>query len=415
MTDGHSWDERAASGLSGPELCAYASRLIGSDPRLVLWGGGNSSVKTVSHGERVVWVKGSGADMKTIGPEGFSPLKLDALDALRSRSSMSDDEMLAAQSAALASERAPRPSIETLLHAWTPATHVYHTHADDVAGFTCAPKSRARTRKAFGADVLWVPYVRPGFDLSKRVAEAITRRPKAWGLVLDKHGALTWGDTAREAYERMITLSREAGRDVRLPGDRPELSEKPARLVGSHAQRRTAARRIAGWLQGDLAKPSVVRWCGAPEVLRFLARPEAAALTQRGPFTMEHALHTKARPLVWRGGSKEDLSKAVAAFKRRHQAYRAAYAPKAPAVDPSPRVLLVPGIGLFAAGRDSKAALVTEEIYRHTIEVIARVSSFTRYSPLGLKALAGVEFWELEMRKIKGLAPIRSSVPAGAR
>ncbi|MBI4348470.1 MAG: class II aldolase/adducin family protein, partial [Elusimicrobia bacterium] len=399
MSIAPAWDENEASGLSGPALCAYASRLIGADPRLVLWGGGNSSIKTRENGADVLWVKSSGVDMKTAGPEGFTALRLDALRRLRDARAMTDDEMLDGQNRALVDPSANRPSIETLLHAWVPAAHVYHTHADDVAGFTCTPRSRERTRRVFGGDVLWVPYARPGFELSKRVAEAVEKAPGAWGLILDKHGALTWGKTAREALEAMRRLAREAGADVRLPGDRPEWSSRKARPSGSSVSRWTAAEKIREWISGELPKPSVVRWCGAPEVLAFLARPETPAIVRRGPFTMEHALHTKARPLVWRGGTRESLASAVAAYRRWHAAYRQQYAPNAPAPEPSPRVVLVPGVGLFAAGRDAKAALVAEEIYLHTIEVISRVASFTRYAPLGLKLLAEIEFWPLELRK----------------
>ncbi|MBI4423931.1 MAG: SDR family NAD(P)-dependent oxidoreductase [Elusimicrobia bacterium] len=408
------WDEGAAAGLEGPALCAYASRLIGSDPELVLAGGGNSSIKTLERDgagrpTRVLWIKASGYAMRAISAEGFSPLRLDGLLALRSRAALSDEEMVARQKACLLDPKAARPSIETLLHAWVPAPHVYHTHADAVAGFTCAPRSRERTRRAFGEGVLWIPYRRPGFELSKRVAEAVERSPSAWALILDKHGALTWGGTAREACEAMLRLARACRRDVRLPGDRAELGRRPRAPAGLPAsERRRRAARLLPWLRGEAGRSrrAIVRWSDDPAVLRLLARPQAPALVRRGTFTMEHALHVRARPLLWRAGSRASLRRAFDRYRRWHAAYFRAHAPPGtPAGDHDPRVVLVPGLGLFALGRDWRLAGVPAEIYRHTARVILRVASFTRYAPLGPGPLGDVEFWPLETSKLALLAP----------
>lgn len=407
------WKDRAAAGLQGPALSAYASRLIGADSRFVLWGGGNSSIKTVEHDHAgretpVLWVKASGFDMKSITADGFAPLRLDDLSALRSREAMTDQEMVAYQMRCLLDPKAAKPSIETLLHAWVRAPHVYHTHADNVAGFTCTPRSQERTRRAFGDGVIWVPYVRPGFELAKLVAQAVEEAPGAWGLILDKHGALTWGQSAREAYEAMVRLVREAGRNVRVPGDKAELSRRRVSAQGRPAERRARALKLMPWLRGEISKDrrAILRWSEAPEVLSFLARPEGAALTQRGTFTMDHALQTKARPLVWRFGPRRSLARAMDGYRRWYGEHFHRHAPKGtPLMDPNPRVILVPGVGLFATGRDRCAAEAPEDIYRHTVQVIGRVASFTRYTPLDLKHLGAVEFWELETDKLKLAAP----------
>ncbi len=411
------WDERLASKLQGPALCAYASRLIGSDARMVLWGGGNSSIKTVErdHAGRdtaTLWVKASGYDMKSITAQGFSPLRLEELLLLRSRSRLSDEEMVAYQMRCLMDPKAAKPSIETLLHAFIPATHVYHTHADAVAGFTCTPSSRERTRRAFGDGVLWVPYIRPGFELSKRVAEAVASSPKAWALILDKHGALTWAESARQAYEAMLRLVRAAGRPHPLPGERGEWRPlRPRVALPSPAARSARAAQLMPWLRGTLGaeQACIVRWSDHPEVLRFLAHPKATAAGMRGTFTPDHTLQTKARPLYWRGRTRESLRKAVERYRHWHRDYFRSQAP-AGAQAPqghNPRVVLVPGVGMFCAGKDRRAAGISEEIYRHTIEVIARVGSFSRYTPLDWRHLAAVEFWPMETYKYKLLPPER--------
>lgn len=403
------WDQAQARGLEGPALCAYVSRLIGADPRLVLWGGGNSSVKTeeVDHAgrrTRAIWVKASGYDMKSITPSGFTPLRLVELEALRARASMTDGEMLSYVARCSLDPKAPRPSIETLLHAWVRAPHVYHTHADAVAGFTCTPKSRERTREAFGDGVVWVPYVRPGFQLGHWVADALDKNPRAWALVLDKHGALSWGDDARQAYDRMIRLTREAmGYQLRR-ARRRRVAARAGTDPGP-SERRALAARLMPWLRGAAAsggRSAVLSWTDAPEVLRFLRRPDAEELSRRGPFSPDHTLQIKSRPLFWRFTDRGGLLRGVDAYRRWYADHFRRYAPPGtPPLDSFPRVALVPGVGMFTAGRDPRRARVPREIYTHTIEVLERVSAFARYTPLDPRHLGDVEFWELETYKYR--------------
>lgn len=403
------WSPKAAQGLAGPGLCAYASRLVGADPRLVLWGGGNSSVKTVEtdhagRSVRTVWVKASGFDMKALTPSGLTALRLDELALLRGREKMTDEEMVAYIHRCQLDPQAARPSIETLLHAFLPAEHVYHTHADAVAGFTCAPDSERRTRDAFGGKVLWVPYARPGFQLSKWVVEAVERHPEARAMILDKHGALTWGQDARRAYEGMVTLTRAAmGYQLaRAKTPRRVRAELPAGEAPAEA-----AARILPWLRGAMSRErrQIVRWDGSRAVLDFLARPDAEALSQKGSFSPDHTLQTKARPLFWRLGRRSSLQRAIARYRRWYELYFAHHAPKGtPALDPYPRVVLVPGVGLFTTGADFRRAGAAQDIYRHTIEVMERVSAFAVYTPLDLRHLGDIEFWPLETYKF-GLLP----------
>lgn len=409
------WNPRRAAALRGPSLCAYASRLIGGDPELVLWGGGNSSIKTVEADHagrktRVLWVKASGYDMKTISAEGFAPLRLDELALLRGRKAMSDEDMVAYQMRCLLDPKAAKPSIETLLHAWVPAPHVYHTHADAVAGFTCTPDSRERTRQVFGDDVLWVPYVRPGFDLARSVAAEVEKHPKAQMLILDKHGALTWGLQAQPAYEAMIRLTREALR-YQSAAVRPGRLHLAKKTGPSAAVRRQRALRILPWLRGlaSGSKRVVVRWTDSPEVLDFLNRPDAEKLTQKGPFSPDHTLQTKARPLFWRmgpGAGRGSLEKDMARYRRWYETYFQHHAPPGtPRMDPYPRVILIPEVGLFTTGKDQAQAGIPQEIYLHTIAVLKRIAAFTDYTPLDLRHLGDIEFWPLETYKYRLLPP----------
>lgn len=403
------WKDVEADGLKGPALCAYVSRLIGSDTRLVLWGGGNSSVKTTEtdhagRRQRVVWVKASGFDMKNITADGFTALRLDELERLRSRETMDDFDMVSYQMRCSLDPKAARPSIETLMHAWIPSPHVYHTHADAVAGFTCTPGSRERTYKVFGPDVLWIPYVRPGFSLAKMVIKEVVQRPSARALILDKHGALTWGVSAREAYEAMIDLTRRA-MEHQLRLCRPRKSK--ASSSTSH-DRKTRALELLPLFRGEAGKTKrvVLRWIDTPEVLRFLDRADARELSSRGPFSPDHTLQIKARALFYRPGGRVSVAQAMEGYRSWYRGYYKRYAPAgAPVMDPNPRVILVPGVGLLTTGRDPGQALIPQEIYLHTMEVVSRIADFTRYTPLDPRHLGDIEFWEMETYKYKLLPP----------
>jgi rhamnulose-1-phosphate aldolase/alcohol dehydrogenase len=404
------WDARAAKGLRGPELCAYSSRLIGSDSRLVLWGGGNSSVKTLERDHagrdvRTVWVKASGYDMKALSPRGLTALRLDELLLLRGREKMSDEEMLAFVHRCQLDPTAARPSIETLLHAFLPFEHVLHTHADAVAGFSCTPGSEKRTQEAFGGKVLWVPYVRPGFQLAQWVLTALEKNPEARAMILDKHGALTWGHEGRKAYEEMVSLTENALRWQAKAAKRRRFV--PLSRV-SPGEARQEALKILPWLRGGVSREKrwIVRWDGSREVLDFLARKDAEELTGKGPFSPDHTLQTKARPLFWKPTTKHGLLRALDGYKTWYEKYFDHHAPEGtPRMDPYPRVTLIPGVGLFTTGRDRKQAGAAWEIYRHTMQVLERVSAFSTYTPLDLRHLGDIEFWPLETDKIKLLPP----------
>src|SRR5438445_4556398 len=192
------WRDEEARGLSGVELLVYRSHLIGRDPGLVVWGGGNTSIKHLEddyrgRSVRVMRVKGSGSDLKTIKPEQFPGIRLDDLEPLDQRDSMTDEEMVAYLVHCLMEPGSPRPSIETLLHGFVPHTHIDHTHADAILALTNTAGGRRHVEAACGSEVICLPYSRPGFVLSREVAEALRRHPEARGMVLEKHGLITRG------------------------------------------------------------------------------------------------------------------------------------------------------------------------------------------------------------------------------
>ncbi|MBU6288789.1 MAG: class II aldolase/adducin family protein, partial [Chloroflexi bacterium] len=203
------WNDADAARLPDLDGLLYASRLIGADTDLVVWGGGNTSVKRHEidyrgRTTRVLRVKGSGSDLKAAQLRDFPGVRLDDVLSLRDRAAMADDDMVAFLGHAIMEPGSARPSIETLLHAFIPATAIIHTHADAILALTNTPQGERWVREALGPGTVWVPYVRPGFDLARRTIAALESHPEATSIVLEKHGLVTWGKSAREAYDATI-------------------------------------------------------------------------------------------------------------------------------------------------------------------------------------------------------------------
>ena len=292
-------------------LRVYTSRLIGSDPNLVLHGGGNTSLKatrTTLLGDRVdvLFVKGSGAALDAVEPRDLPGLELEPLRRLRRLESLSDDEMLNQLRAHLLETSSPNPSVETLLHAFLPHRFVDHSHADAVLALTNQPEGEALAREALGERVVVVPYSMPGLPLAKAVAEAVERQPAARGAVLLKHGLCSFAEEARGCYELHIELVDLCEQYLarKLSGRSP-LTPRPGSATSSSPESRVAA--SAPILRGLLAEETddedhprrhwVMEWRGSPAVLDFCASEEARELVRQGPLTPDHVIWTKALPL----------------------------------------------------------------------------------------------------------------------
>ncbi len=397
------------------DLRVYTSRLIGAEESLVLWGGGNTSVKltqTDYRGDRVdvLRVKGSGSDLKTIERRHFAGVRLADVRRLRDVPSMSDDEMVAYLAHALFDPDDPRPSIETLLHGFLPHRFVDHTHADAIVALTNQPDGPATLRRLFGNRLAVVPWVRPGFALSRAVAQAWEADPSAQGVAFVNHGLLTFDDDARASYERTIALVTEA--EQFIAEARADARHFAAVAPPSPDPERVARAAVA--IRGAIPFPVVIDHDGSPEMLAFLADPLAATVTQRGPATPDHALRTKGWPafvdLPPHADADADaldqhVRDAVALYAQRYEEYVDRYAaPDTPRLDPYPRVILVPGLGAFSAARGTKDARIAQDVYRRTIVVQANATAVGDYRPVAEPDLFDVEYWPLELYKLT-LAP----------
>jgi rhamnose utilization protein RhaD (predicted bifunctional aldolase and dehydrogenase)/NAD(P)-dependent dehydrogenase (short-subunit alcohol dehydrogenase family) len=400
-------------------LRVYSTRLIGGVPKLVLHGGGNTSVKTKVRdlmGEEVdvLCVKGSGWDMGTIEPPGLPAVRLDALKKLRARKTMSDEDMVKLQRANLIDPMSPNPSVETLLHAFLPHKFVDHTHSTAVLGIVDQPNSLELCEELYNGRMGFVRYIMPGFGLAKEAADGFERVPKVEGLILDKHGIFTFGDSARESYERMIEM-------VTLAEER---LKKNRRVVFATAQLPQAAgsvAEIAPILRGAVALKDekqegawnrlVLDFRTNGAILNFVNGADIARYSQAGVITPDHTIRTKDWPLVAPApdGARLDdfraaMRVAAAQFVARYEDYfrrnNARVGGGKTMLDPAPRVILVPGLGLFGIGRSKKDARVAADLAEAAVEGITDAEAIGRFTSIGEEDMFDCEYWSLEQAKL---------------
>ena len=413
------WNDAEAAALEGVDLLVYASRLVGAETSLVVWGGGNTSVKVTERDHRgreipVLRVKGSGSDLKSIQRKDFPGVRMDDIRALLERPDMGDEEMVAYLAHALQDPGGVRPSIETLLHGFVDAYAVVHTHADAIVSLTNNDRAADGLAAVYGKDVIALDYRRPGFKISREVADAIAANPQAKALLLSKHGTITWGATVREAYEGTIALISRAEEAIADRARGRRVFGGPRVPVLEPAARRVAALDLLPRLRGSLSRERrvVVAFDDTPAVTEFVASADAPTASQVGPATPDHTIYTKRLPcfvpLDAAGDSAATWTateRAVEAFVRDYTAYVDAHrGPAVELLDPRPRVVLVPGLGMFTAGRDARTAGIVDDIYHHTIDVIGNASAFGRYVSLSAQDAFDVEYWPLELYKLT-LAP----------
>ena len=394
------WNDEEAKQFQGDlGLRVYTSRLLGRDRSLVLHGGGNTSVKIreknlFGEEETILYVKGSGWDLETIEPQGFSPVRLAHVLRLAELPALSDPEMVNQLVTHMLKASAPAPSIETILHGLMPQKFVDHTHADAVLSVSNTKDGDKRIREVYGRRCVVIPYLMPGFDLAQYCAREFKRlgTPETVGMVLLNHGIFSFGETARESYERMIelvTLAEKYLESKRAWSVAPKPSQAPKPQAPAQAELRRRLSETAG-------APIILRTVTNERTLGFARHPDLARISQQGPATPDHVIRTKRTPM---------LGTDVLRYTETYGRYFDEHAPKAKEpktiLDPAPRVILDPAFGLAAAGRTAKDAAIVAEIYDHTMEVILRAEALGGFHALPSKDIFDVEYWDLEQAKLK--------------
>jgi rhamnose utilization protein RhaD (predicted bifunctional aldolase and dehydrogenase)/NAD(P)-dependent dehydrogenase (short-subunit alcohol dehydrogenase family) len=405
-------------------LRVYTSRLLGANPRLVLHGGGNTSVKTrlkdiMGDNVDVICVKGSGWDLGDIEPPGLPAMRLQPLQRMIALDALSDEDMVNAQRTNLLDSSSPNPSVETLLHAFLPHKFIDHTHANAVLALSDQPDGEKICKQIYGEKMGYVPYIMPGFALAKKAAEVYAANPDVEGLVLHKHGVFTFADTAKDAYQNMIKVCNQAERRIRKGAKKTIAQVKlPARPAATFD--------VAPVLRGLTAaggKPMLLDFRTSKQIREYAGGKDVARYSQLGTVTPDHVIRTKPLPLItpapeagdlegFKAGAKAALDAYVSDYHAYFKRNNAKSKVKKTELDPMPRVVLVPGVGLFGLGNSAGAAAITADLAETNIEVIADAERMSRYQPIPEFDFFDIEYWSLEQAKLgkSGEKPLQRKV-----
>ncbi|MCB5239242.1 bifunctional aldolase/short-chain dehydrogenase [Niallia circulans] len=415
------WNNEKASQLKkGLDELVYRSNLIGTDRAVCNWGGGNTSMKTIEKDFRgrdieVMWVKGSGSDLATMKAHNFTGLKLEDIKPLIEREEMSDEEMVAYLSHCMIDSNHPRASIETLLHAFLPYKHVDHTHPDAIISICCADNGKQLAEEIYGNRFVWVPYIRPGFTLSKMIAEGVQNNPNAELVLMEKHGLVVWGETAQESYDKTIAIINEAENYIhnKIEEEKvfggakyPALKEEEAEEILSQVMP-----VIRGAVSGE--KQMLLTYDREEDVLQFVNSKDAQSLSQIGAACPDHLVHTKRQPLYieWDpvtkdiASLKEKIKLGIENFKKEYTAYFERNKEDGDQIsETAPRIILIPGIGMVNTGKTLAMAKVSGALYHRAISVMKGATTLGNFVSLNENESFKIEYWPLELYKLS-LAP----------
>lgn len=417
-SDAKEYIERHARKGINAELAlrVYTSQLIGSDPDLVMHGGGNTSCKTTmrdlyGNDIRVLCVKGSGWDLGTIEAPGLPAVRLDPLLQLRQLDTLSDEDMVNVQRANLMDQASPNPSVETLLHAFLPHHVVDHTHATPFLALANLPEPKAVMHEIFGTSLAFVPYVMPGFALAKLAAEIAEQHPEAEGLLLFQHGHFTWGEDAKQSYDRVIDHTNRA--EAWLADRRDAVQYPGTSLPQAEAQRVIHDLKRALIEISPNSSPSfVLDWIDDTAIIAQIDQHVSNGVLGRGVATPDHVIRIKVKPLVLtrdiQAGGRTAIENAIEAYVNDYTEYfnywsALADSPKT-MLDPMPKLAWVEGMGLIGIGGSMKEAKIISDLGVQNVRVITDAEAAGGFQPVADKDLFDMEYWSLEQAKL-GKAP----------
>jgi rhamnulose-1-phosphate aldolase/alcohol dehydrogenase len=421
------WDEALASTMTPVERLIYRSNILGADARITNTGGGNTSSKLVvpdpltGEPTRVLWVKGSGGDLRTATRSNFASLYLDQVLALRELyeknehrgpKTPAEDAMVGMYPYTTFDRNPTASSIDTPLHAFIPHAHVDHMHPVAVIALATAKDGPALTREVYGDDVIWTDWQRPGFELGLELERVCREHPNARGAIMGQHGLINWADDDRQCYELTLELIRRAQDFLDARGGKPDFGG--ARVAAlPEAERTRVLQELLPWLRGKVSaeQRQLATVEMRKEVLEFVNSNDAPRLAELGTSCPDHFLRTKIKPLYadWNpaGADVASLKKVLESGLTRYRADYASYyqtckRPDSPAIRvSSPSVILIPGVGLVAWGKSKSESRVTAEFYTAAIGVMRGAERVSRYIALDRQEAFDIEYWLLEEAKLK--------------
>jgi rhamnulose-1-phosphate aldolase/alcohol dehydrogenase len=426
------WDDAKAAALNPRERLIYRSNLLGTDQRITNTGGGNTSSKLPEidplTGEpvEVLWVKGSGGDLRTSKLENFSSLyqsKLIGLQgwyakqAVKGPKTEAEDALVGMYNHTTFNLN-PRPSsIDTPLHSFVPRKHVDHTHPNAAISVAASKNSAELTKKIYGDEVIWTAWQRPGFDLGLQLQSVCRNHPHAKGAIMGQHGLINWADDDKACYELTLDLIEKAAQYIAKHDKGEKTFGGPKYQSLSPEDRRATFLAILPWLRGQVsqAKRMVGTIQDDEAVLRYVNSADAPRLSELGTSCPDHFLRTKIKPLYvpWNPDSRDvgQLKKLISAGLEKYRADYAEYYNRckranSPAMrDPNPTVVLIPGLGMIAWGKDKSESRVTAEFYNCAIDVMRGAEAIDQYIALDQQEAFDIEYWLLEEAKLKRMPP----------
>ena len=426
------WDDTVAAALDPAARLVYRSNILGADQRITNTGGGNTSAKILEPdpltGEKVevLWVKGSGGDLRTSKRENFSSLyqtrlidlqRLYAQESEKGPKTPAEDKMVGMYTHATFNLNPRPPSIDTPLHSFIPFRHVDHMHPNAAISVAAAKHSEKLTKEIYGEEVIWTPWLRPGFELGLELQRLVEKYPKAKGVILGQHGLINWANDDKECYELTLSLIEKAAEYIETKyqekGGDAKAFGGPKYQALDEAGRHEAFAAILPWLRGQISQQK--RFVGTVQddekILRFVNSRDAARLAELGTSCPDHFLRTKIKPLFvdW-NPQKEDADALKKKLERGLEKYRKDYAQyyqrwkreNSPGLrDPNPTVVLIPGLGMVAWGKDKSESRVTAEFYNCAVEVMRGSEAIDEYIALPQQEAFDIEYWLLEEAKLQ--------------
>ena len=426
------WNDAIAEKLSPAEALVYRSNLLGSDQRITNTGGGNTSAKLAERDPLtgaevdVLWVKGSGGDLRTSTLANFASLYQERLIALqdyyaslegRGAKTEPEDRMVGLYPHCTFNLNPRASSIDTPLHSFVPAKHVDHMHPNSVIAIAASKNSKALTEKVFGKEIGWTPWLRPGFELGLEMQRRCREEPRLKGLVMGQHGLIDWADGNKECYDLTLRLIEQAAEYI-------QSKDKGAKTFGGQkyesleeTERNELLFEVLPWLRGQLSarKRMVATVQSDAAILRYVNSHDAPRLSELGTSCPDHFLRTKIKPLYieWDpktrdvAALKEKLTSGLEQYRKDYAAYyETCKRANSPAMrDPNPTVILIPGVGMIAWGKDKSESRVTAEFYNCAVEVMRGAEAIDEYIALPQQEAFDIEYWLLEEAKLKRMPP----------
>jgi len=426
------WRDEEANELSGVDRLVYRSNKLGEDLTLTNTGGGNTSSKLIEmdpltkESVEVLWLKGSGGDLRTAKRDGFASLYLDKVRAMKTLYLSSpergpktpiEDEMYPMYSHCVFNLNPRACSIDTPLHTFVPYRHVDHLHPNAVIAIAASVNQEKLCREIYSDEVIYVPWQRPGFDIGLKIEQLTKDNPQAKGILLGHHGMSSWSNDDKTCYETALEIIDRAARHIEEHDRGDKTYGGPKAQPLADADRKRIQAEIIPWLRGQVSvyKRFVGTVQDDEKMLRFVNSHDGPRLAELGTSCPDHFLRTKIKPLFadWDPSSgdvealKDLLSEGMVQYRKDYEAYyHKCKRPCSPAMrDPNPTVVLIPGLGMIAWGKNKSESRVTAEFYNCAIEVMRGAEAIDQYEAMDQQEAFDIEYWPLEEAKLRRMPP----------